>query len=72
MTTTWPAFLAVVLCAAPALGQFRLANIYGDQMVLQMAPKSTQIWGFGTAGTSVSVSVNAQQVSTTVNGKSMQ
>ncbi|KAF4532324.1 hypothetical protein B566_EDAN003627 [Ephemera danica] len=43
-----------------------MANIYADQMVLQMAPKSTQIWGFGTAGTSVSVSVNGQQVGATV------
>ncbi|KAF4532323.1 hypothetical protein B566_EDAN003626 [Ephemera danica] len=63
---SWLAFFAVLFCAAPAFAQFRLANIYADQMVLQMAPKSTQIWGFGTAGTSVSVSVNGQQVGATV------
>jgi hypothetical protein len=52
------------------LGQeFRLANVYADEMVLQMAPKSSHIWGWGEPGSQISVTLDLQQVATTTSSK---
>ena len=48
-----------VAAAAAAAGPFRFSNTHGDHMVLQQAPAKAQIWGFGTAGQSVSVVTTA-------------
>jgi hypothetical protein len=45
---------------------FRLANIYSSGMVLQMAPKSTQIWGWGNVNASIKVQINSDTVYTSV------
>jgi hypothetical protein len=45
--------------AGPPTNPFRFANTQGDHMVLQQAPQQATIWGFGTAGASVSVSSTA-------------
>ena len=39
-------------------GEFRFANSYGSNMVLQRAPLSAFLWGFGEEGEVVRVSVN--------------
>eukprot|EP01052_Picozoa_sp_SAG31_P004231 SAG31_NODE_174_length_21353_cov_23.387974_1_plen_204_part_00 len=44
---------------APAAASFRFSNTHGDHMVLQQAPAKAQVWGFGTAGQSVSVVTTA-------------
>lgn len=38
---------------------FRFAATYGDHMVLKSAPAAAVIWGFGTAGSSVTVTSTA-------------
>ena len=48
-----------LLSAAATSGPFRFSNTHGDHMVLQQAPAKAQIWGFGTAGQSVSVVTTA-------------
>lgn len=39
-------------------GEFRFANSYGSNMVLQRAPLSAFLWGFGEEGQVVRISVN--------------
>lgn len=41
-----------------ASGEFRFANSYGSNMVLQRAPLSAFLWGFGEEGQVVRVGVN--------------
>ena len=50
-----PFFLAPAVAAPP----FRFSNTHGDHMDLQQAPAKAQLWGFGTAGQSVSVVTTA-------------
>ncbi|KAF4532320.1 hypothetical protein B566_EDAN003623 [Ephemera danica] len=45
---------------------FRVANIYASSMVLQRAPKSTHIWGYGELGANITLSVDGHSVSTDV------
>jgi hypothetical protein len=52
-----------------AQNSFRLANIYQNDMVLQMEPKSARIWGFGEADARIEINYEQNQVVTAVNGK---
>ena len=45
---------------------FRLANMFGDHMVLQMKPFSPAVWGFGEVGDTVSVLLNSEIYKTQV------
>ena len=50
---------------------FRLANYYGDGMVLQRGPQGAVVWGFGPKGSLVDafLSDSERLQATTVNGK---
>ena len=50
-------FLAFFLGYSETATVFRFANIYGDHMVLQQAPRRARIWGFGEVGQRVSLTV---------------
>jgi len=47
---------------------FRLANIYQNDMVLQMEPKSARLWGFGDVDARIEINYENIQVVTGVNG----
>jgi sialate O-acetylesterase len=55
----FPLLSLALASAGPPTNTFRFANTQGDHMVLQQAPQQATIWGFGTAGASVSVSSTA-------------
>ena len=49
--------------------ELRLSNYYNDGMVLQMAPVQANVWGFGTSGETVDISIDGAVVTqTTVDG----
>nr|XP_008116435.1 PREDICTED: sialate O-acetylesterase isoform X3 [Anolis carolinensis] len=55
-------FLAPVLLLAWSAGaQFRFANYYGDHMVLQKEPSCAVLWGYGTPGANITVTVSLEQ-----------
>ena len=46
---------AVAFGEVKSASVFRFANVYGDHMVLQQAPKRAIIWGYGEVGQEVVV-----------------
>ena len=54
-------FLGLFLVGSKSANVFRFANIYGDQMVLQQAPKQAMIWGFGEIGQQVSLHLSTDE-----------
>ncbi|KAI5098414.1 sialate O-acetylesterase precursor [Silurus meridionalis] len=41
--------------------EFRFASYYGDHMVLQKAPEQAMVWGYGTAGDEVQITIDGPQ-----------
>jgi hypothetical protein len=50
------------------ISTFRLSNFYSNEMVLQRAPKSAAIWGYGQPGAEVRISYESNQISAIVGG----
>ena len=48
-------FLATCNVQGKSVSGFRFANIFGNHMVLQQAPKRATVWGFGEIGQEVLV-----------------
>ena len=46
-------FSVFILGKSEGAAVFRFANIYGNHMVLQQAPRRATIWGFGEVGQEV-------------------
>jgi len=42
---------------APPLPEFRFSTVYSDSMVLQRSPHAASLWGYGTPGNAVNISV---------------
>eukprot|EP00041_Stephanoeca_diplocostata_P016336 m.321347 g.321347 ORF g.321347 m.321347 type:complete len:580 (+) comp20333_c0_seq3:219-1958(+) len=57
--------LVVSMANPTQLASFRFATTYSDSMVLQREPHPASIWGFGGAGTSVTVAIVDSNVGTT-------
>ena len=53
-----------MLIAASA--RYNVSNVFGDHMVLQRAPDSARIWGFGHAGAEVTTNFRGKAWTTTV------
>eukprot|EP00040_Diaphanoeca_grandis_P026797 m.150595 g.150595 ORF g.150595 m.150595 type:complete len:555 (-) comp30734_c0_seq1:240-1904(-) len=56
----------VVAMSSNVLGGITLSNTLGDDMVLQRAPASATVWGFGTAGVTVEAAFQGQTLKATV------
>ncbi|XP_065346666.1 sialate O-acetylesterase-like [Cloeon dipterum] len=54
--------LTLFLALANGQGTFRLSNYYQNDMVLQMAPKRSLIWGFGEVGARIEVNYENIQI----------
>ena len=52
------------------MASFNLSNTLGDGMVLQRAPKSAVVWGFGTPGAKISLDFSNKVLSAVVDGNS--
>ena len=50
--------LIIISLASAQQEPFRFALAYGDHMVLQAAPKQPSVWGFASAGATVSVTLS--------------
>ena len=60
--------LVLLLCASQATG-FNLSNTLGSSMVLQRAPQSAMIWGFGEPGVVVTTVLHGTELfNATVDG----
>ncbi|KAF4532326.1 hypothetical protein B566_EDAN003629 [Ephemera danica] len=59
-------FIISVLISTTQGQVFHLANMYADEMVLQMEPKSAHIWGWGEPGSQVTVTLDLQQISVSI------
>jgi hypothetical protein len=46
-----------------------MSNFYSNDMVLQRAPKSAAIWGYGQPGAEVRISYESNQISAIVGGR---
>ena len=62
------AMLASLL--SPIAVPFNLSNTLGDGMVLQRAPQSAVVWGFGTPGAKISLDFSGESLSAVVDGNS--
>jgi hypothetical protein len=51
-----------------SVDQFRLLNFYGDNMVLQSAPKAATIAGWGLGNTTVELDFNGKHYQAPVDG----
>lgn len=62
-TVTWCHTLAYLLKAALLFSgnEFRFASYYGEHMVLQKAPEKAVVWGYGTPGAEVQISLAGPQ-----------
>ena len=54
----------------PTAVAFNLSNTLGDGMVLQRAPQSAVVWGFGTPGAKISLDYSGESLSAVVDGNS--
>jgi sialate O-acetylesterase len=54
------------IATASAANTFRISNTLGDGMVLQRAPQSAMVWGFGTAGDKVEITFAGKALAATV------
>eukprot|EP01083_Nonionella_stella_P191082 707473_1 len=55
--------IAIILLLAiitPSAQQFRFGNTQGDYMVLQQKPYHAQIWGFSSAGDTITITLSYQ------------
>ena len=52
-------------------GKLQLSNIYSDHMVLQRSPHSPLVWGWGTPGSTITVTVLDSQGQEVTNGAGM-
>ncbi|XP_036393345.1 sialate O-acetylesterase-like isoform X3 [Megalops cyprinoides] len=63
--TMYELLLLYLLCAVGPLNafreEFRFASYYGDHMVLQKAPEQSVLWGYGSDGAEVIVSLKGEQ-----------
>jgi hypothetical protein len=57
------------LGTAPPPAGFRLSNTLGDGMVLQRAPASAVVWGFGSPGLAVTTTFGGKALATMADGK---
>ena len=55
---------------SPIAVPFNLSNTLGDGMVLQRAPQSAVVWGFGTPGAKISLDFSGESLSAVVDGNS--
>ena len=55
---------------SPIAVPFNLSNTLGDGMVLQRAPQSAVVWGFGTPGAKISLHFSGESLSAVVDGNS--
>lgn len=62
--TSLTLFLALCLSFSSGYG-FQLSNTLGDHMVLQRAPASSIVWGFGTPGSTVTTTFKGQAMKAT-------
>ena len=53
-----------LIAAVAPPGQFRLNNLFSNNMVLQRAPQQAVMWGYGEPGQTVTVSLDGKQVAT--------
>ena len=66
LSAPWALNESVDVAPAP-LPVFRFATVYSDHMVLQREPSQASIWGFASAGASVSVKAGVATATTTAN-----
>ena len=58
--------IGAAILAVVTPGAFNLSNTLGDGMVLQRAPQAAVVWGFGTAGETISTSFKGATLKTAV------
>lgn len=55
-------FIKGCICVSVVTGdKFSLASYYGEHMVLQRAPEKAVVWGYGTTGAMVQISLSGPQ-----------